>query len=99
MLEDQISDILAALPHRISDVVKPWAELSPDRPALVETSGAWTYRDLALRISETEAWLSTSGVRPGDRVVVVCENSRAVVAILLAHAALDARPGLVNTRH
>jgi len=35
MIEDRIPNILQSLPRRISDVVKPWAEGSPDRPALV----------------------------------------------------------------
>jgi long-chain acyl-CoA synthetase len=98
MIEDQVADILAGLPSRICDVVKPWAERSPDHLALVESGGAWSYGQLALRVSETQAWLQNSGVRPGDRVMIVCENSRAFVAILLAVAALDAWPVLVNAR-
>ncbi|MGA8214149.1 MAG: class I adenylate-forming enzyme family protein [Candidatus Sulfotelmatobacter sp.] len=86
------------LPVRISEVVKPWAERSPDRPALVETSGIWTYRQLASAISETQVWLRKSGVRPGDRVMIVGENCREFVAILLASAGLDAWPVLVNAR-
>src|ERR1700680_2813199 len=96
--EYRVSDILRKLPSRISDVVKPWAELSPDRPALVEAAGTWTYRQLALVVAETRAWLAESGVRPGDRVMVVCENCRAFVALLLAVAGLDAWPVLVNAR-
>lgn len=98
MLDSQVADILTNLPQRISDVLKPWAELSPDHPALVEAEGAWTYGELALRVSETQAWLQDSGVRPGDRVMIICENCRAFVAILLAVAALDAWPVLVNAR-
>jgi len=98
MIEDRISDILQSLPRRISDVVKPWAEGSPDRPALVEASGTWTYGQLSSAIATTEAWLVDSGVRPGDRVMIVCENCRAFVAILLALADLDAWPVLVNAR-
>jgi long-chain acyl-CoA synthetase len=98
MIEDQVADILANLPRRISDVVKPWAERSPDHPALVESGGPWSYGQLALRVSETQAWLQNSGVRPGDRVMIVCENCKAFVAILLAVAALDAWPVLVNAR-
>jgi len=86
------------LPNRISDVVKQWAECAPDHPALVETSGTWTYRQLALAIAETQAWLLESGVRPGDRVTVLCENCRAFVAILLAVAGIDAWPVLVSAR-
>jgi long-chain acyl-CoA synthetase len=95
--ENRVSE-MPTLPVRISDVVKPWAERSPDRPALVEASGTWTYRQLASAISETQAWLRKSGVRPGYRVMIVGENCREFVAILLAAAGLDAWPVLVNAR-
>lgn len=98
MNEDRISDILESLPRRISEVVKPWAEGSPNRPALVEAAGTWTYGQLSSVIVTTQGWLVDSGVRPGDRVMIVCENSRAFVAILLALAGLDAWPVLVNAR-
>jgi acyl-CoA synthetase (AMP-forming)/AMP-acid ligase II len=97
LLENRMAES-RPLPDRISDVVKPWAELLPDHPALTESSGAWTYRQLASAISATQAWLSTSGVRPGDRVMIVGENCREFVASLLAVAALDAWPVLVNAR-
>lgn len=89
---------VSALPYRISDVVKPWAESSPDRPALVEGSGIWTYQQLNNAIKETQTWLKNQGVRPGDRVMIVCENCRMFVAILLALAETDAWPVLVNAR-
>ncbi|MGH7745269.1 MAG: class I adenylate-forming enzyme family protein, partial [Candidatus Dormibacteria bacterium] len=95
---DDVSAIVANLPQRISDVVKSWAAKSPDRPALVEMSGAWTYQQLSLAIVETKACLSGLSIRPGDRVMIVCENCRALVAILLALAELDAWPVLVNAR-
>src|SRR5947207_12577582 len=98
MTEGQLSEILTSLPTCISEVVKPWAERSPDRPALVEDAGSWTYGQLASVVAETQAWLRDSGVRPGDRVMIVCENCRAFVAVLLALASLDAWPGLVRAR-
>lgn len=98
MFEDQIPELLAALPQRISDTVAVWAERSPNHPALVESSGTWTYLQLADQISETRNWLLHLGVRPGDRVLIVCENCRAFAALLLAVAALDAWPVLVNAR-
>src|SRR5438132_7046061 len=98
MTEGQLSEILTSLPTRISDVVKPWAERSPDRPALVEDTRSWTYGQLASVVTETQAWLRDSGVRPGDRVMIVCENCRAFVAVLLALAGLDAWPALVSAR-
>jgi long-chain acyl-CoA synthetase len=96
--ENLASEMLRTLPARISDVVKPWAESAPDRPALVEASGTWTYRQLAFAISEMQTWLRGKGVRPGDRVMIVGENCWEFVAILLASTALDAWPVLVNAR-
>jgi len=98
MTDINIPELLERLPARISDVVAPWAERLPDHPALVEASGKWTYRELASAISETKDWLAKSGVRPGDRVMIVCENCRAFVGLLLATASLDAWPVLVNAR-
>jgi long-chain acyl-CoA synthetase len=95
-IKNQASEILRTLPARISDVVTPWAENSPEKPALVESSGTWTYRQLAFAISETQLCLRKWGVRPGDRVMIVGENCREFVAILLAAASLDAWPVLVN---
>jgi long-chain acyl-CoA synthetase len=96
IIQEQASEILRTLPARVSDVVTPWAESSPDRPALVEASGTWTYRQLASAISETRSRLQKWGVRPGDRVLIVGENCREFVALLLASAGLDVWPVLVN---
>src|SRR6202167_5567056 len=98
MIEDQLPEILSHLPSSVGDVVGPWAGRSPDHPALVEASGAWSYRQLASVTTETQAWLTDAGVRPGDRAMIVCENCRAFVALFLALAALDAWPVLVNAR-
>ena len=98
MPAEQLAQILARLPQRISDVAKPWAERSPERLALVETSGTWTYAQLEGAIARTEAWLRERAVRPGDRVMLVCENCRAFVAMLMALARLGAWPVLVNAR-
>jgi long-chain acyl-CoA synthetase len=91
-------DLLAGLPTRISDVVLPWAERSPDRAALVDSGGTWTYGQLATVIAETRGWLLARAIRPGDRVMIVGENCRALVAVILATAALDAWPVIVNAR-
>jgi long-chain acyl-CoA synthetase len=96
LIQEQASEILRSLPARISDVVTPWAETSPDRPALVEVSGTWTYRQLASAISVTQDRLRKWGIGPGDRVLIVGENCREFVALLLASAGVDAWPVLVN---
>src|ERR1039457_2364873 len=93
-----VAELLTKLPPRICDVIAPWSERTPERPALVEASGTWTYGQLSSAVSDTRHWLLTSGVQPGDRVMIVCENGRAFVAILLALASIDAWPVLVNAR-
>ena len=68
-----------------------------DRPSgSIRNLDLWA--NLLVVIAETQTWLLDSGVRPGDRVMIVCENCRAFVAILLALAGLDAWPVLVSAR-
>src|SRR5580700_2630435 len=98
MTDMQASELLKSLPENISDVIKPWAERSPEQLAVIETSGSLTYRQLQTVVDETQAWLRNLGVRPGDRVLLVCENCRAFVAILLALTGMDAWPVLANAR-
>jgi acyl-CoA synthetase (AMP-forming)/AMP-acid ligase II len=98
MISNQIRELLSDSPVRTSDIVKRWAEKSPESLALVEAAGAWTYGELSTAINQTRIWLEGLGIRPGDRVMVVCENCRATVAIFLALGAMDAWPVLVNAR-
>lgn len=96
--DDHVGELLINLPERTCDVITRRSEESPHHPALVEASGTWTYRQLEFVISETQNWLLELGVRPGDRVMIVGENCRAWVAILLASAGIDAWPVLVSAR-
>ena len=97
-MSEDVSDVLFNLPDHIRDVLKPWVETSPDCVALVEGSGTWTYGQLNAAVTETQIWLQNLGVRPGDRVMVVCENCRAFVATVFAVVAIDAWPVLVSAR-
>ena len=98
MIEADVPVLLKTLPARICDVATLWTRRSPNQPALVEASGTWTYQQLSSVVTETQTWLVASGVRPGDRVMIVCENCRAFVAVFLALTGLDAWPVLVNAR-
>jgi acyl-CoA synthetase (AMP-forming)/AMP-acid ligase II len=92
------TQLLADLPARIDDLAERWAALAPDRPALVERDGIWRYGELPAIVDATRDWLVRLGVRPGDRVMIVAENSRATVALLLGAARLEAWPVIVNAR-
>src|SRR5580692_4959190 len=90
--------VLAELPDRISDVIKPFARRSPDHPALVQGDVTWTYAELAARVADTVAILKLYEIRPGDRVMIVSENSLALVALILAASEIDAWSVVVNPR-
>ncbi|MDK3025424.1 class I adenylate-forming enzyme family protein [Cupriavidus taiwanensis] len=89
---------LAALPDRMSHVVRPWAQRSPDAIALSEGARVMTYRELAQAIQTAGQWLIQRGVRPGDRVMVLGENSIALAILVLAIGDIDAWPLVVNAR-
>jgi len=84
--------------QKISDIVDSWVSSEPDKPALVEASGAWSYKQLHEVKTEAARWLLGLGVRPGDRAMIIGENCRAFVAILFALTDIDAWPVLVNAR-
>jgi long-chain acyl-CoA synthetase len=96
--ENNVPDLLRSLPPRTCDVIAPWSKTTPNHPAIVESSGTWTYAELASAVSDAQSWLSNAGIRPGDRVMLVCENCRALAAVLLAAASIDAWPVLVNAK-
>jgi long-chain acyl-CoA synthetase len=96
--ENSASEILATLPAHINDAIRPWVAKTPSQPALVESSGSWTYAEFSAVIAQTQDWLSQSGVRPGDRVMIVGENCRAFAALLFAISGIDAWPVPVNSQ-
>jgi acyl-CoA synthetase (AMP-forming)/AMP-acid ligase II len=90
--------ILAELPDRISDVIKPFVRHSPDHPALVQGDVTWTYAELAAVVADTTLILKLYDIRRGDRVMIVSENSLALAALILAISELDAWSVVVNPR-
>jgi len=95
---EEADKILAELPDRISDVIKPFARDNPDHPALVQDNVTWTYRELAAVVADTVVILKFYDIRPGDRVMIVSENSLALVALIFAVSEIDAWSVVVNPR-
>ena len=86
-------------PATVAGIIPYWAAQSPDRVVLTDDARSWTYRELDQAITATAAWLEQSaGVRPGDRVMLICENCCAAVAIFLALNVCGAWPIVVNAR-
>ena len=69
-----LTEITAGLPRRIHQVADKYVVDFPDRVALIEDGASWTYRELDRSAVEVSALLSSFGVRPGDRIIIVSEN-------------------------
>ncbi len=82
--------MLASLPARIAAIPALAAARDPERTALIEDMRRLTYAQLAEAVEAAAALLSGIGVRGGDRVMIVAENSIAQVVLLFAAAKLDA---------
>jgi acyl-CoA synthetase (AMP-forming)/AMP-acid ligase II len=93
-----IASIIAGLPRRISHVPLAWAGRAPHAPALRAADTVLTYGELATAIAAAKDVLLGLGVRPGDRLMIVNENSIGLVALVFAASELDAWAVIVNAR-
>ncbi len=62
------------------------AKLTPEKSALIDiqTNRRWTYKELANRVLNCYSYLATLGLKKGDRVALLAENSIDVFPILFA---------------
>lgn len=94
-----LPEILAELPPRMIDLARRVAARGPGNVAMIEPGGgSITYGDFAGAVEETAQALRRLGIRPGDRVMVLNENSIAAGQLYFAATAIDAWPMLVNAR-
>ncbi len=84
--------------RRIHEAVAQKAQAQPHRLALVDMQHSLTYGELADAIETTAQRLQAMGVRGGDRVLLVAENSVALAVCILALSRLDAWSATVNAR-
>ncbi|MEX3930772.1 class I adenylate-forming enzyme family protein [Paraburkholderia phymatum] len=90
--------LLASLPARIADIPALIATRDPQRAALIEDERRLTRAQLAQAVEAVAALLDEQGVRAGDRVMIVAENSIAQIVLLFAAAKLDAWALVSNAR-
>ncbi len=70
--------------------VKRWAEISPDKPAVVFDDTPMSYAGLHRRAETVAAWLQDLGIEKGDRVACLLDNCPQFVELYLACARLGA---------
>ncbi|BAN25831.1 class I adenylate-forming enzyme family protein [Caballeronia insecticola] len=91
-------ELIASLPARIDAIVARGAKANPAHIALREDARTLTYEQLELAVDALAARLASAGVRAGDRVMLIGENSVALVAALFAASRLDAWALVANAR-
>jgi acyl-CoA synthetase (AMP-forming)/AMP-acid ligase II len=93
-----IPALLAALPTRIAEIPALAAARDPQHIALIEDARRLTSAQLLQAVDAVTALLREWGVRGGDRVMIVAENSIAQIVLLFATARLDAWALVSNAR-
>ena len=92
-------DLLSNLPARIHMILEEGAKAGRSRPAFTDEGGAvWSYDRLIGTVERVSSELGALGVRPGDRVLIVCENSIAAIVLMYAVSRLDAWSVMMNAR-
>ncbi len=82
-----------------ADLVRHWARVDPDHPALRwEGGGQLTYGELDARSNQVAQALLASGVGPGDRVAYLDKNSPEQVELYFGSVKVGAVPTPVNYR-
>lgn len=80
------------------DRIRYWAETRPERIALTEPGRTLSYRATEDKIAEAETLLARAGLRAGDRLLIVCENSLATGIAITAAQRMRAWPVPLNAR-
>ena len=93
-----VAGSLDGLPNRIHEVMDRHVVATPDRPALVDDGTMLTYRALDRSVRLVAETLRALGIRAGDRMMIVSENSIPLACLLLAASRLDAWAIVVNPR-
>ncbi|NOX33172.1 MAG: long-chain fatty acid--CoA ligase [Deltaproteobacteria bacterium] len=70
--------------------VQRWAELTPDKPAIIFEEQAISYQALCKRADRTSCWLQSIGIEKGDRVAVMLNNCPEFLDLFLACSRLGA---------
>lgn len=69
----------------------------PDRPALVDEEGSWTFAQTDRRVERLAASMARRGVSGEDRVGILCRNHRRLVAAVAAVSRIGADVVLIST--
>jgi acyl-CoA synthetase (AMP-forming)/AMP-acid ligase II len=86
------------MPSRIGDALRWYATYTPGEVALVSSSGKQTYAELWERVCRLSSSLARLGVRPGDRIALLMQNSRQYIELYQATALMGVAVVPLNFR-
>jgi len=89
---------IETLPTRLVDVLRRRVAETPDAPVVHSGDKTYNYADLGAGLDAAIPVLTNAGIRAGDRVLLVTENSFTGICFLYAIMAVDAWAVLANTR-
>jgi long-chain acyl-CoA synthetase len=97
-LTQMVAGNVDGLPNRIHEVMDRFVAATPDRLALIDDKTRLTYCELDRTVGTVAEALQRLGIRAGDRMMIVSENSIPLACLLLAASRLDAWAIVVNPR-
>jgi fatty-acyl-CoA synthase len=82
----------------LADIVHGWAEIQPDRVALMSDRETFTYLALSKRINQYTRWALANGVGRGETVALLMPNRPEYLAIWLGVTRAGGVVALLNTQ-
>jgi len=99
LLGQSMDQLLQGLPARISTPLHRWARERPDALAAADQLGSsCSFALLLRRVISAQAFYRAQGIVAGDRVLLINENSVALLIAILALSEIDAISVVVNAR-
>lgn len=78
------------MPSRIGDALHWFATYTPEKIAIISNLGSQTYEQLWSRVRRLANSLAKTGIKPGDRVALLMQNSSRYLELYQA-AGFDGR--------
>jgi acyl-CoA synthetase (AMP-forming)/AMP-acid ligase II len=99
LLGQSMDQLLQGLPERISSPLLHWARERPDALAAIDQLGnSCSFAQLLQRVTAAQDFYLAQGIVAGDRVLLINENSVALLIAILALSEIDAISVVVNAR-
>lgn len=83
--------------HSLGQVLEKWAEIQPDKAAIISDSSSLTYADLNAEANRYANYFASQGFKKGDVVALMMDNRPEYLIAVCGLAKLGVIPSLVHT--